>query len=87
MECYDKIVLKLNCGDSNAPVLAENLPFLKDIFGLLFSLNIFLVFGTLPSYRKVMFSLFNQSFQHDFFAVFSFFSVVSQPFFPFGILA
>ena len=44
-----KIVLKLNCGDSNPPVLAENLPFLENIFGLPFSLNIFLVFETLPS--------------------------------------
>ena len=37
-----KIVLKLNCGDSNPPVLAENLPFLENIFGLPFSLNILL---------------------------------------------
>ena len=44
-----KIVLKLNCGDSNPPVLAENLPFLENIFGLPFSLNILLVFETLPS--------------------------------------
>ena len=44
-----KIVLKLNCGDSNSPVLAENLPFLENIFGLPFSLNIPHVFETLPS--------------------------------------
>ena len=44
-----KIVLKLNCGDSNPPVLAENLPFVESIFGLPFSLNILLVFETLPS--------------------------------------
>ena len=37
-----KIVLKLNCGDSNPLVLAENLPFLENIFGHLFSLNILL---------------------------------------------
>ena len=37
-----KIVLKLNCEDSNPPFLAENLPFLENIFGLLFSLNILL---------------------------------------------
>ena len=37
-----KIVLKLNCGDSNNPVLAENIPFLENIFGLPFSLNILL---------------------------------------------
>ena len=57
-----KIVLKLNCGDSNPPFLAENLPFLENIFGLPFSLNILLLFETLPSERKIMFSLFNQSF-------------------------
>ena len=42
-----KIVLKLNCGDSNPPFLAETLPFLENIFGLPFSLNILLVFETL----------------------------------------
>ena len=58
-----KIVLKLNCGDSNPPVLAENLPFLENIFGLPFLLNILLlVIETLPSLRKIMFSLFKQSF-------------------------
>ena len=44
-----KIVLKLNCGDPNPPFLAENLPFLENIFDLPFSLNILLVFETLPS--------------------------------------
>ena len=57
-----KIVLKINCGDSNPPVLAKNLPFFGDIFGLPFSLNIFLVFETLPSQRKIMFCLFTRSF-------------------------
>ena len=44
-----KIVLKLSCGDSNPPILAENVSFLKNIFGLPFSLNILLVFETPPS--------------------------------------
>ena len=57
-----KIVLNINCGDSNPPVLAESLPFLKNFSGLPFSLNIPLVFETLPSQRKIMFPLFNQSF-------------------------
>ena len=57
-----KIVLKINCRDSNSPILAENLPFLENISGLSFSLNILLVLETLPSQRKIMFSLFNQSF-------------------------
>ena len=39
-----KIVLKRNGGDSNPLVLAENLPFLENISGLSFSLNILLVF-------------------------------------------
>ena len=43
------IVLKINCRDSNPLVLAENLPFLANISGLPFSLNILLVFETLPS--------------------------------------
>ena len=45
-----KIVLKINCGDSKPPILAENLPFLENISGP-FSLkfNILLVFETLPS--------------------------------------
>ena len=59
-----KIALKLNCGDSNSPVLIGRKPpvfNLEIIFGLLFSLNILLVFETLPSQRKIMFFLFNQS--------------------------
>ena len=47
-----KIVLKRNCGDSNPPFMAENLPFLENIFGLPFSLNILLVFETLPSWTS-----------------------------------
>ena len=40
-----QIALKINCRDSNPPaVLAENLPFLENISGLLVSLNILLVF-------------------------------------------
>ena len=50
-----KIVLKLNCGDSNPPFLAENLPFLENVFGLPFLLCILLA-------KKDMFPLFNQSF-------------------------
>ena len=57
-----KIVLKINCRDSNPPVVAENLPFLENISGLTFSLNILVVFKTLPSQRKIMFALFNQFF-------------------------
>ena len=53
-----KIVLEIDCGDSNPLVLAENLPFLENISGLPFLLNILLVFDSLPSQRK-MFSLFN----------------------------
>ena len=34
-----KVVLEINCGDSNSPVLAENLPFLENISGLPFSLK------------------------------------------------
>ena len=48
-----KIVLKINFGDFTPPVLAENLPFLENISGLPFSLNILLVFETLPSQRKI----------------------------------
>ena len=44
-----KIVLKLNCGDSNPPVLAEKVPFLENIFGLPILLNILQVFETPPS--------------------------------------
>ena len=71
-----KIVLKINCGDSNPPVLAENLPFLENISDVPFSLNILLVFETLPSQKKIMFSLSNQCFCHDslpFLAVFLWF--------------
>ena len=42
MSLMTKIVLKLNCGDSKPLVLAENLPFLENIFGPPFSLNILL---------------------------------------------
>ena len=38
-----KIVLKINCGDSNS-VLVENFPSLENISGLQFSLNILLGF-------------------------------------------
>ena len=41
-----KIVLKINCGDSNLRVLAEQPPFLENICSLPFSLNILLVFET-----------------------------------------
>ena len=44
-----KIVLKINCGDSSPPVLADNLPFFTNIFGLPFSFNILLVFEILNS--------------------------------------
>ena len=57
-----KIVLEIDCGDSNPLVLAENLPFLENISGLPFLLNILLVFESLPSQRKIMFPLFNQCF-------------------------
>ena len=43
-----KVVLEINCGDSNPLILAENLPFLEIISGLPFSLNILLVFEILP---------------------------------------
>ena len=68
--------------DSNPPFLARNLPFSVNISGLPFSLNILLVFETLPSQRKIMFSLFNQSFLARFFAVFLCFL---NHFYPFGI--
>lgn len=48
-----KIVLEINCGDSKPPVLTENLLCLENISGLPFSLNILLVFETLPSQRKI----------------------------------
>ena len=57
-----KVVLQTNCGDSNPPVLTENLPFLEKISGLPFSLDVLLVFETLPSQRKTKFSLLNQLF-------------------------
>ena len=59
-----KIVLKINCGDSNPPGLAENLPFLEIISSHPFSLNILLFsfFLTFLSQRTRTFSLFNQSF-------------------------
>ena len=44
-----KIVLNINCGDSNPPALVENLLSLENISGPPFSLNILLVFETLPS--------------------------------------
>ena len=52
-----KIVLKINCLDSNTPVLADNLLFLENISGVPFSLNILdlLVFETRPSQRKMSF--------------------------------
>ena len=42
-----KVVLEMNCGDSHTPVLAEKLR--ENSSGLPFSLNILLVFETLPS--------------------------------------
>ena len=35
-----EIVIKINCGDSNTPILGKNLPFLKNISGLPFSLTV-----------------------------------------------
>ena len=55
-----KVALKINCRDFHPPILAENLP--EYISGLPFLLNILLVFETRPSQRKIVFSLFNQSF-------------------------
>ena len=60
------------------PVLAGNLLFSVNISSLPFSLNILPVFEILPSQRKIMFSLFNQSFS----TILCHFSVVSQPFLP-----
>ena len=57
-----KIVLKINWGDYNPLVLAENLLFLENISDLLFLINILLVFETPPSQRKRMSALFNQFF-------------------------
>ena len=56
-----KLVLRINCGDSNPPVLVVNLPFLENIFGLPFSLNILLVFETLSRERKIRFSLWGNA--------------------------
>ena len=69
-------------GDTNPPILAGNLLFLANIFGLSFSLNILPDFETLPSQRKIMLSLFNQSFLARFVAVFLWFL---SHFYPFGI--
>ena len=63
------------------PVLARKLPFLLNISGFLFSHNILPVFETLTSQRKIMFSLFNQSFLAQFFAIFLWFL---SHFYPFG---
>ena len=80
-----KIFLKISCRDSNPPGLAENCPFLENISSHPFSLNI-LPFLTFLSQRARMFSLFNQSFSTILLAVFTCFSVVSQPFCPFALL-
>ena len=58
-----KVVVKINYGDFNPPVLAETLLFLENICSLPFSLNV--LFETLPGQRKIMFSLLNQSSKHD----------------------
>ena len=76
-----KIVLKINCGDSNPPVLAENLPILENISGLPFSLNILLVFSNLFLFKGrecflCLTSLFSTILRCGFSAIF-----------PFGILA
>ena len=39
-----KVVLKINGGDSNPPILVEKPPFLENFYGLPFSLNILLLF-------------------------------------------
>ena len=75
---------KTSYRDSNPPphpVLARKLPFLLNISGFLFSHNILPVFETLTSQRKIMFSLFNQSFLAQFFAIFLWFL---SHFYPFG---
>ena len=69
-------------GDANPPILAGNLLFSANISGLSFFLNILRDFEILPSQRKIMFSLFNQSFLARFFAVFLWFP---SHFYPFGI--
>ena len=73
---------KTSYKDSNPPVLAGNLPFSLNISGFPFSHNVLQVFETLTSQGKIMFSLFNQSFLAQFFAIFF---VVSQPFLPFWL--
>ena len=73
-----KVVLEINCGDPNASVLAENLPFLENISGLPFSLKFSWFLKFLLAEEKQCFLCLTS---------FSCFSVISQPFFPFGILA
>ena len=72
---------KTSYKDSNPPVLARNLLFLLNISGFPFSHNILPVFETLTSQRTIMFSLFNQSFLAQFFAIFRWFL---SHFYPFG---
>ena len=72
---------KTSYKDSNPPVLAGNLPFSLNISGFPFSHNILQVFETLTSQGKIMFSLFNQSFLAQFFAIFLWFL---SHFYPFG---
>ena len=72
---------KTSYKDSNPPVLAGNLLFLLNISGFPFSHNILPVFETLTSQRMIMFSLFNQSFLAQFFAIFRWFL---SHFYPFG---
>ena len=72
---------KTSYKDSNPPILAGNLLFLLNISGFPFSHNILPVFETLTSQRTMMFSLFNQSFLAQFFAIFRWFL---SDFYPFG---
>ena len=72
---------KTSYKDSNPPVLAGNLSFSLNISGFLFSHNILPVVETLTSQRTIMFSLFNQSFLAQFFAIFRWFL---SHFYPFG---
>ena len=53
-----------------------NFLFSANISGLSSSLNILPDFETLPSQRKIMFSLFNQSFLTQFFAIFLWFLAI-----------
>ena len=55
--CVENMVNHVCDTDSNPPVLAGNLLFLANISGPSFRL---------PSQRKMMFSLFSQSFKHIF---------------------